>query len=252
MRVLAGHVEGVAVIGARVGRVRRARLDGIRHQAVVDEVELRHVRRLGKCCVDRALIAERPDVAGVVRRNIMDWLRITRRLLRLGGADHRWQCLIVDFDQLGCIARQFAGATGDGGDRVADVAHAPHRECVVLDVRPRRGRKLEERVCEDRDLVARERSVDTVELERLRDVDRLDPCMGVGRPDEVDVAHLVTLDVVEEDAFALDEALVLLARDVLPDEAGLDLGLLDDERLVLGDAGLAHCAAARMASTMFT
>ena len=132
------------------------------------------------------------------------------------------------------------------------MAHAADRERVVLDVRSRRGRKLEERVGENRDLVARERSVDTVELERLRDVDRLDPCMGVRRPHEVDVAHLVALDVVEEHPLALDEALVLLARDVLPDEARLDVAFLDDERALGSDGRLGHSAAALIASTMLT
>ena len=47
--------------------------------------------------------------------------------------------------------------------------------------------------------------------------------MGVRRPDEVDVADLVAFDVVKEDAFALDEPLVFLARDVLADKARLDV-----------------------------
>ena len=63
---------------------------------------------------------------------------------------------------------KLAGARDDGGDRLADVAHAADRERVVLDVRAGRRRELEERIGEDRDLVSRERSVDAVELERLR------------------------------------------------------------------------------------
>ena len=41
----------------------------------------------------------------------------------------------------------------------------------------------------------------------------------------------VPLQVVEEDALALDEPLVLLARDALPGPAPFGLGRLDDERL---------------------
>ena len=37
----------------------------------------------------------------------------------------------------------------------------------------------------------------------------------------MDVAHLMTLDVVEEDTLALDESLVFLARDVWPMKPGL-------------------------------
>ena len=52
--------------------------------------------------------------------------------------------------------------------------------------------------------------------------------MCVRRAHEVDKTHLVPLDVVEEDPFPLDEPLVLFARNVLPDEAGLRLTILDD------------------------
>ena len=117
---------------------------------------------------------------------------------------------------------------------------------------PGRRRELEERVGEDRDLVAGQRPVDAVELERLRHVDRTDARVRVRRADEVDVAHPVPLDVVEEDALALDEPLVLLARNALPDEAGLRLAFLDDERPFRRDRRLGHCAAALIASTMFT
>ena len=51
--------------------------------------------------------------------------------------------------------------------------------------------------------------------------------MGVRRADEVDVRHPVALDVVDEEALALDEPLVLLARDADPDEPLLGrLGLV--------------------------
>ena len=54
------------------------------------------------------------------------------------------------------------------------------------------------------------------------------------------------LHVVEEDALSLDEPLVLLARHVRADEAGLRLGLLDNQRF----ADLGHCATALIASTI--
>ena len=173
-------------------------------------------------------------------------------LERLLAVEDMRQRLVVDLDELGGVARQFPSACHNGGDRVADVAHAADRERVVLDVRAGRGRKLEEGIGEDRDLVAGERSVDAVQLERLRDVDGLDACVRVRRAHEVDVAHLVTLDVVEEDALALDKALVFLARDALADEARLDVPFFDDERALGSDGGLGHCAAALIASTMFT
>ena len=54
-------------------------------------------------------------------------------------------------------------------------------------------------------------------LERRADVDRDDARVGVGRAHEVHVAHVVALDVVDEDALPLDEAAVLLARDARAD-----------------------------------
>jgi hypothetical protein len=63
----------------------------------------------------------------------------------------------------------------------------------------------------------------------------------------------VALDVVEEDALALDEPLVLLARDVLAGEALLR-GLDVDVDLLGGDGqrDTSPLLAARTASTMFT
>ena len=80
---------------------------------------------------------------------------------------------------------------------------------------PGHRRDLEERIGERRDLFAGQRPVDARVLLGLRDVDRGDVRVRVRRADEVDVAHAVPLDVVDEDALALDEAAVLLARDAL-------------------------------------
>src|SRR6185312_14890976 len=55
-----------------------------------------------------------------------------------------------------------------------------------------------------------------------RDVDGEDPPVRVRRADEVEVAHPVPLDVVEEEALSLDEPAILLARDALAREALLD------------------------------
>jgi hypothetical protein len=68
----------------------------------------------------------------------------------------------------------------------------------------------------------------------------------------MDITHLVALDVVEEDTLTLDESLVLLARNVLTDEARFDVPFLDDERALRSNCGLGHCAAALIASTMLT
>ena len=143
-------------------------------------------------------------------------------LERLARVDDDVERLVLDLDELGGVARELARLGDDRHDRLADVAHLADRERVVPDAPARLGGDLEERVGEDRDLVAGQRPVDAGERERGADVDRLDPRVRVRRAHEVEVAHPVPLDVVEEDALALDEPPVLLARDALPDEPLLE------------------------------
>ena len=69
--------------------------------------------------------------------------------------------------------------------------------------------------------------------------------MRVRAADEVEVAHAVPLDVVNEDALALQEPLVLFAPDALAAPALLHLDLLGS------DGGLGHFATDFTASKMF-
>ena len=66
VRVLVGHVEHVLFSGPAVAANGGARLHGVGHQAVVDEVELGDVGRIGKRSVHLALVAQGPFVAVVV------------------------------------------------------------------------------------------------------------------------------------------------------------------------------------------
>ncbi len=172
------------------------------------------------------------------------------------GVEDGIEGLVLDLDEVGGVASELTGRRGDGDDGLSDVPDAADRECVVLQVSSGRRRDLEEGLGLGRDLLADQRSVDTVELHRLRDVDCADRRVRVGRPDEVDVRHPVALHVVDEDALALDQPPILLPRDVLADEARGDLLLLDRDRLIRRDRRLAHLtspfAAAAIASTMFT
>ena len=68
--------------------------------------------------------------------------------------------VVVDHHELGRVARELARLGDDGDDRLADVAHLADRERVVLDAPAGLRGDLEERVGEDRDLVARQRAVD--------------------------------------------------------------------------------------------
>ncbi len=154
--------------------------------------------------------------------------------------------LVLDLDQLRCVACKLPRLGDDGDDRLADVTHLAHGQRVVLQVRARDRRDLEERIGERRHLFAGQRAVDAGRLLGLRDVDRRDVRVRVWRAHEVDVAHAVPLDVVDEDSLALDEAAILLARNALSLP-----GLLGDVDLLGHNRGGAHSAAALTASKMF-
>ena len=199
---------------------RPVELERRRVEAVeVELADLDDVVGLGERRVD---VAPLPDarVRHVAAALLVEHRRVG--LERLARVDDDVERLVVDHHELGRVAGELARLGDDGGDGLADVPHLADRERVVLDAAARRRGDLEERVGEDRDLVARERAVDPGQLERGRDVDREDRACGVRRADEVEVAHPVPLDVVEEDALPLDEPPVLLPRDALPDEALLE------------------------------
>jgi hypothetical protein len=156
--------------------------------------------------------------------------------------------VVVDDHELGRVTSELTRLGDDGHDRLAEIAHLADGERVVLDMPARRGGDLEERIGQDRHLVTRERAVDAGQLERSGDVDRGDRCVRVRRPHEVEVAHPLALDVVEEDALALDEPAILLARHALADSGTLG------ERSCLGLDGRHRAPpspAATTASTMF-
>ena len=185
---------------------------------------------------------------------VQDGLRVVERVTCVGDGFER---LVLDFDELRCVARQLARLGDHGDDRLADVAHLADGERVILDVPARHRRDLEERIGERRDFFARERPEDALHRLRLRNVDRRDVGVRVRRADEVDVAHSVALDVVDEDALALDEPLVFLARHVLAlvrRLGRLDLDLLGSDRRRAphhGRHGRVRSAAVATASTMF-
>ena len=117
VRVLRGVPQRQVVGAGVVFGERRARLDRIRHQAVVDDVELGDVLGRGKGRCRRLLIAEVPLVDGVLRRHLMD----LRAGLGLGRIDHRRQHLVIDLHLLGGIAPLRLRLRDHHGNRVADM-----------------------------------------------------------------------------------------------------------------------------------
>ena len=75
VRVLVLYGERVSVIRAVVRRNCRARLDRVRHQPVVDDIDLRDVLGFRELFVDAILIADRPRLSLVARRFLIDQLR---------------------------------------------------------------------------------------------------------------------------------------------------------------------------------
>src|SRR5262249_50348191 len=114
-----------------------------------------------------------------------------------------------------------------------------------LDVRAGHARDLEERIGESGYFLAGQRPVDAVDGLGGGDVDARDVRVRVRAAHEVEVAHPVPLDVVDEDALALEKALVLLAPDALAAPALLHLDLLGSE------SRIGHFATDFTASTMF-
>jgi hypothetical protein len=123
-------VERVAVVPARIARQRRARLECVGDEAVVDEFEARDVVRLLERAVDRRLVAQRPHVAGVVRGDLVNGGR--SGLPRPGRRDDRGQHLVIDFYQLGRVLGLGERLRDDHRDVVADIPHLALGEQRVL------------------------------------------------------------------------------------------------------------------------
>ena len=101
-------------------RQRGARLDGIRDEPVVDDIEPRDVRRrferrLGPCGV-----AEMPLIDRVVRRHVVDLRRA--RALRLRRVNDRGQHTVLDLDLFRGVARLRERVRNHDRDRIADMA----------------------------------------------------------------------------------------------------------------------------------
>ncbi len=158
--------RALVVLDERARALERGRGEAVE----VELVDLHDVICLGERRVDVTPVEDaRPDDvrAGLVVEDDLV-------LQRLRGVDEDGQRVVLDLDQLRCVARELACRGADGGDGLAHVPHAPDRERVVLDVPAGLDGHLEERIRVDRDLVAGDRPVDALELERLRDVDRDD------------------------------------------------------------------------------
>jgi hypothetical protein len=136
MRVLAGGVERVLVSGAVEIADGGARLHRIRHQPVVDQLELDHLRGLGEGRLVHRLVADMPVVADIAGDIVMH-LRSPRGERRLHGGDGR-QDLVLDLDRLGRILRLGPRLGDHRRDGIADEAGLAHGEDGMHRLRHRR------------------------------------------------------------------------------------------------------------------
>ena len=119
MRVLRRVPEREVVGAGIVFADRGARLDRIRHQAVVDEIEPGDVLCGLERGLDRFGIAEVPLIDRVARRDLVDLRRALR--LRLAGIGDRRQHLVIDLDLLGGVLRLRQRLGDHDRNRIADI-----------------------------------------------------------------------------------------------------------------------------------
>ena len=108
----------------------------------VELVDLHDLVRLGERSVEIAPLVD------AVPHQVAAGVLVDRRDavgLRVARVGDRVEWLVLHLDELGRVARGFAGLGDDCDDRLADEAHLADRERVVLDVRARHRRDLEER-----------------------------------------------------------------------------------------------------------
>ena len=214
--ILAARVERVAVVARVVLADRRARLDRVRHQPVLNDVELHHVCRLVERGLRRGLVAELPVVADVARHVVEDERRTVRR--RRGDARHGGKRLVLHLDQGGRGLRLRLGLRDDDGDLISDVADSIHDERGV-------GRLVHRRAVSAVDLPAARESVDAVlghllagqdgdharSALGLRGVDASDRGVRLGGPYDIRMRLPRAVDVVRVPTLSGQEAAVFLA-----------------------------------------
>jgi len=179
----------------------------------------------GEGFVHRRLVAEAPDVAGVVRRDVVHDRRAF--LTGFAGAHHGGQFLVIHLHELRGVARLLVRLRDDDSNVVADVARLVLREAgmrrllhrLPVDIRdePSAGQAVD--LGRDK-IVAGEDGDDAGSFYRLVLPDRLDPGVGVGRAHEMRIGLPRQGNVVGVVARAGEKPVVLPAFDRSADIGG--------------------------------
>ena len=216
VRVLIGHIERVVVRGAAVVADGGTRLHGVGDQAIVRQVQLGDVRSAGKSGIDLRLVAQRPVVAMVVGRGIVQG----RGLGGLGHVDDGAEHLVVHINQLGSVFGLFQRLGHHHGDVVTHVAHFVQRQdgvwrllhglAVGAGDQPAARQAANLGVCH----VLANQYIDHAGCGLCGlDVDALDACMRMRRTHKHCVGLAGDVDVVGVLAAAGEKAIVFFATD---------------------------------------
>jgi hypothetical protein len=218
MRVLAGRVERVLAGGAVEFADRGARLHRIRHEPVVDEVELDDPGRPADGGIDRGGVAQMPVVADIAGRLGPD---LRRAGLQRGDDidDRRLDC-VVDDDLLGRVARRCQAVGDDHRDRVADMADTLdrqhrmrrllHRRAVLRIDQPAAGQAADPL---GRQVLAGEHRDDAGRRFGRAGVDTVEAGIGVRAAQDIGVKLARPVDVVGIGPLAGQEPVILAPPD---------------------------------------
>jgi hypothetical protein len=242
VRILIRDVDRVALVVLRIARVDGARFDRVRHEALVDDIERRHVRGLRERGVGRGLVAVAPVVADVVRHAVVH--ERPARVRRARRIDRRGQLVVIDLDEFGRVLRLLHRFRDDERDLIAHVQHLVVRDDGMRRLVHRRavGAVDEPAARQAADVLARHilagKYADHARrLHRGIDIDALDFRVRMRRAQEYAVALLRHDDIVGVLARARQEAIVFLAFDAGADQflllRGIHRGLLFKARFIV-------------------
>src|SRR5260370_11545842 len=133
------------------------------------------------------------------------------------GVDHNVQGLVLDLHELRGIVADVRRRGDDSSYRSPLVAHFGNRQRIIFDLREGIGPDLDEGIRLLRDFRAGERTNYTWKGFRCGSIETGHFRMSIRGAHELQIQHVVQLDVVDELAAAAEEPVVLLPRQLLAD-----------------------------------
>ncbi len=199
-----------------------ARLQGVDHDAIVDQLDARNLGSCGEGLGGAGLVAMHPVEAEVPGGLGMHHRRVG--VERAVGIHQRRQCLEVELHQLGGVAGLIEGLGDDEDDRVADVAHPPageHRtrrhESLAAAAARHGGQARHGADAGRREVGACQDGQDPGRLLRRFDIQPGDGGVGEGAPHDGAIGLSCEIDVIGIAALAGEQSSVLDASHGLAD-----------------------------------